>query len=478
MDEQLDYRTLGLKIGLEIHQQLDGHKLFCKCPPLVNDDHPVDIRFSRRIRASAGEAGGVDVAASFEQAKELEFFYEGCSTSSCLVELDEEPPHPLNEDVLKTALVVSTIIHAIPVPQIQIMRKIVVDGSNVSGFQRTMLVATDGYIETSKGRINIPTVCLEEESAKKIAESKNGITYRLDRLGVPLIEIATDASIKDPEHAKEAASLIGMILRSTGRVKRGIGSIRQDVNLSIKGHPRVEIKGFQDLRSIVKTISFEISRQQKAVGTKEAIAHVRKANPDGTTNYLRPMPGAERMYVETDIPSFGLSSFLLTKIKLPELISEKTLRFEKEYCIPADLARELVSTNTLFEKAAASFSKIPASFLAQVFVSYPKEIRKRVGLDSDELSEDDYFSILLAYESGEITKEAVFEAIVWRLKHGKVDLSNFSNASDAELSKAIQEIVQKNKRASFGALMGEVMKRFRGRVDGKKVSSLLKKALS
>ncbi|GAF96681.1 unnamed protein product, partial [marine sediment metagenome] len=150
-----------------------------------------------------------------------------CSTSTCLVELDEEPPRPINQEAIGIALEISLLLKAKIIDEIQVMRKIVIDGSNVSGFQRTALIATDGYIETSLGEVRIPVICLEEEAAKKIKETKDSATYRLDRLGIPLIEIATEPDIKNPEHAKETASLLGMILRSTGKVKRGLGTIRQ-----------------------------------------------------------------------------------------------------------------------------------------------------------------------------------------------------------------------------------------------------------
>ncbi len=247
----MDYEKLGFKCGIEIHQQLEGKKLFCRCPAINSGSAP-DIHIERRLRAAAGEAGKVDIAAEYEMSKGKKFIYEASSEDCCLVELDEQPPEPVNKHALAAALEVALLLNAAVIGEIQFMRKTVIDGSNVSGFQRTALIAVDGYVTTSKGRVLIPTICLEEEAAQKIEETDDYVKYRLDRLGIPLIEIATDASLKDPLHCQEAAEKIGMILRSTGKVKRGIGTIRQDVNVSINGHSRVEIKGFQDLRSIPK----------------------------------------------------------------------------------------------------------------------------------------------------------------------------------------------------------------------------------
>jgi len=231
-----DYEKLGFKCGIEIHQQLDTTKLYCDCPSLVRDPNTEVKTLTRRLRPVIGETGDVDAAAAFESSKSKLFIYEFRDTSSCLVELDEEPPHQINQDALSIVLQIANLVNAKVVDEIQVMRKIVVDGSNVTGFQRTALVATDGYIETSKGRVAIPLVCIEEESSQKLEATDDYVRYRLDRLGIPLIEISTDASIKDPEHAQECAKKLGMMLRSTGNVKRGIGSIRQDVNVSIKGN--------------------------------------------------------------------------------------------------------------------------------------------------------------------------------------------------------------------------------------------------
>jgi len=315
---QINYQKLGFKCGLEIHQQLEGKKLFCSCPTLNSDKEP-DVKFERGLRAVAGETGQIDIAAKYEMEKGKKFIYEADSSDTCLVEMDEEPPHELNKQALETTLKVALLLNAKIVDEIQVMRKTVVDGSNVSGFQRTALVAQDGYINTSLGKVKIPIICLEEEAAQKLEESNGYVKYRLDRLGIPLIEIATDASIKNNEHAKEVAAHIGMVLRSVG-VKRGLGTIRQDVNVSIQKGARTEIKGFQDLRSIPKVIDFEINRQLDAINARKSTGRnnkisgtnfvgkgkklseeVRKVEKDFTTSFLRPMPGAARLYPETDV---------------------------------------------------------------------------------------------------------------------------------------------------------------------------------
>src|SRR3990167_9064056 len=332
---ELDYQKLGFKCGLEIHQQLEGKKLFCECPTINSNSEP-NVKFERRLRAVAGETGEIDIAAKHEMQKGKKFIYEADSNDTCLVEYDEEPPHELNKQALETTLKIALLLNAKIVDEMQIMRKTVVDGSNVSGFQRTALVAMDGFIETSLGKVNIPTICLEEEAAQKIEESDDFIVYRLDRLGIPLIEIATDSSIKNPEHAKEVAGHIGMVLRSIEGVKRGLGTIRQDVNISIKDGARTEIKGFQDLRSIPKVIEYEINRQLNAINqNKKLNEEVRKAEPDFTTSFLRPMPGADRLYPETDVVHVKVEKNYVENLKkqLPKLLAHKEDELEKKYKI-------------------------------------------------------------------------------------------------------------------------------------------------
>ena len=466
----MDYKELGFKAGIEAHQQLETHKLFCHCPSLVNDENKADIFFERKLRAAAGETGKVDQAAKFEMSKSKIIKYEGCSTSSCLVEMDEEPPHAVNKDALKIVLEVALLLKAKVLDEIHFMRKTVVDGSNVSGFQRSALIAIDGFVETSKGKVKVDTICLEEEAAKKLEEGTDFVRFRLDRLGVPLIEIATDASIQDPEHAKEVASILGMILRSTGKVKRGIGTIRQDVNVSIKGHPRVEIKGFQELRYMPKVIENEILRQKSE---KNGVAHVRKANADGTTIFLRPMPGAERMYPETDISVIKNVKKLLIDIKLPELIDEKALRFEKKYGLSSDLARGLVEEQ--LELDSFKFKNLELKFVASVLVNYPKEIQTRFNLDASKLTEGDYKEVLGYLDQGKISKEAVIELLIEKIKGNRIDLSKYKAVDTDEVEKIIKKLVEKNPNLTIGALMGDAMKLLRGKVDGKVIMDLLKK---
>lgn len=270
----MDYKEIGLICGIEIHQRLDTkNKLFCNCKPQISEKEPVQT-VTRKLRAVPGELGNVDPAALYEYFRDKTFIYDYFSQETCLVEIDEEPPHPVNPEAIKIALLIAKILNLYIPDEIHCMRKTVVDGSNTSGFQRTMNIGIgkeDSILETSYGPVRIKDLELEEESSGIIEKSSNLMKFRLDRLGIPLVEIGTFPDIYYPEQAREVAETLGMICRMTGKVQRGLGTIRQDVNVSIKDGARIEIKGLQDLRMVAKLVELEIQRQSELLKIKEIL---------------------------------------------------------------------------------------------------------------------------------------------------------------------------------------------------------------
>jgi len=271
----LDYRGMGLKVGIEIHQQLSTGKLFCSCPCELEDEHHREL--VRRLRPSQSEMGEVDRAALEEAERNLHFRYQTVS-GSCLVEADEEPPHDANSRAIEASLETSFLLNMTPVDEVHFMRKIVIDGSNTGGFQRTALIARGGHVDILGKRIGVATLCLEEDAARKIAERGSEVVYRLDRLGIPLVEIATDPQISTPEEARQVAERLGAMLRATKKVRRGIGTIREDLNISISGGARVEIKGAQDLRLLPVYVEEEAKRQLALLDVKKSLRE-RGASP-------------------------------------------------------------------------------------------------------------------------------------------------------------------------------------------------------
>jgi glutamyl-tRNA(Gln) amidotransferase subunit E len=629
---EIDYAKIGLKVGLEIHQQLaTSAKLFCKCKPELFKEAP-EIVFLRRLRPTQSELGQVDPAAYFEFQKGVRILYEANRETSCLVEMDEEPPHPLNMEAVETVLMAALMMNAEPVDEVHVMRKTVIDGSNTTGFQRTCVIALDGWIKVGAKLIPIQHASLEEDAARKTGDEEGGkvIRYRIDRLGIPLIEVATGPVINSPTEAQEVAFAIGRILRDTGRVMRGLGTIRQDLNVSIPNGALVEIKGVQELELISKVVEYEVQRQlnllsisaelkkkkmeaaclseefvdvtdvfkqtkckviQKALdkhhrvkavklpkfnvllklelmpgfrlGTEladrarfwgrvggifhtdempaygvtteevealrkavnasredavvfvadvpenaadalkavveraqEAIsgvpAETRAANADGTTRYMRPRPGAARMYPETDIPPSLITSDFVDKVRLnlPEPAEKKLERLMREYSLNEKLAKQIVDSeySVLFEVIMRE-SGVSATTVA-AFLTETLKALKRDGIQVEQVSEEQMRKAFRLIGSGELAKEAVADVFTWLSKHeGKslqdaVDGLGLKMFAEAELAVLVDRAVAANRQAvdklgknAFGMLMGVVMKEVRGKADPELVGKLLKERL-
>ncbi len=628
---QVDYAKVGLLVGLECHQQLaTREKLFCSCSPQLFRDDP-EVMFLRGLRPTQSELGQVDPAAFFEFQKGIRIVYEANNETSCLVEMDEEPPHQLNSEALEIALTVALMMNAKPVDEVHVMRKIVIDGSNTTGFQRTCVVALNGMIEVEGKEIPIQHISLEEDAARKMKEEGSLIYYRIDRLGIPLIEVTTGPVINSPQEAERVALTIGQILRATGRARRGIGTIRQDLNVSIRDGGLIEIKGVQDLELVSKVIEYEVQRQlnllkvrdelkkrrlkegdvkedffdvtsifsqtgcrviEKAVNQSKLVLAVklpkfagllrrelapgmrlgkemadmarfwgrvggifhtdelpnygvtvdeveqlrrfmktdeddcivfvadvkenavdalkavieramealkgvpeetRAPNPDGTTRYMRPRPGAARMYPETDVPPTQVEKRYLQRLRsrLPELPREKTVRLMTQYGVNEKLARQLLYSEhvDLFESIAAKTSVSP-TVIAVALTETLKALR-RDGVRVDKLSNKQITDVFELVNSGKTAKEAVPEVLAWLADHERsaaaeaVESLGLGMISQNDLEKMIDGLIRKNEELvtkrgekAFGILMGAIMREVRGRAKAEAVSRLLKDKLS
>lgn len=471
----IDYKKIGLKAGIEIHQQLDTNKLFCNCPSILRVDEP-NSKIRRKLHAVTGETGEIDAAADYEHKREREFTYEAYSDSTCLVELDEEPPRLINEEALKIALQISLLLNAKPLEIAQVMRKTVIDGSNTSGFQRTLLIAREGYVETSSGKIGIQSICLEEDAARIISQTDKEVTYRLDRLGIPLVEIATAPEVKSPEQAKEVALHIGEILRAC-KVKRGIGTIRQDVNMSVKNSYRVEIKGVQEPALISKTIVKEIERQKKEKLTQ---GQVRRANPDGSTSFLRPLPGAARMYPETDLPLIKISRDMINEVKksLPRLKHEIREELEAGGLNP-ELTKLLLQENKIDEfRELVKICNNP-NLIVKLLIIYPREIASHEDISLEKVNEkitiDILEEVLLMLSKNEISEghmKAMLADIAMGKKMGEMKIEK---TETSEIEKFVESLIKEKPNLTINAYMGLVMGKFKGKTSGKEVMEILKK---
>lgn len=487
MDKE-EYKKIGLKIGIEIHQQLDSNKLFCECPSVLRQDE-VDFKVKRKLKAVSGEEGKKDIAAEYEQFRDRIFVYEGYNDTTCLVELDEEPPHEINKNALKIALQVALMLNCKPNEIIQVMRKTVVDGSNTSGFQRTLLLAQDGYVDIEGKKIGIQSICLEEDACKKILENEKEVIYRLDRLGIPLVEIATAPDIDNPEDAKKTALRIGEILR-TCKVKRGLGTIRQDVNMSILNKERTEIKGVQEPELIVKTLETEIKRQKELLDFKKSIGNeVRKANPDGTTTFLRPLPGKARMYPETDIPLIILDKKFIDEIKnnLPKIrLKEDIIKEIEQKGINIELAKAILQRGQveLFENLLKM--GIDSKTTARLIAVIPDSIKAHYKLDDSNfivLTEEIFEKILKAVKKEEISKDSLENVIYDFIMNKDLENSFLKNKklSKNDLEKEIKKFLEENKDKISNlpekTISGMLIGRLRGKADSQEIIELVDKLL-
>lgn len=478
----MDYQKIGLKAGLEIHQQLDTGKLFCNCPSFLRKDKP-DFEVRRRLHKVAGETGGVDTAVEYESSLDKEFVYEGYKDTTCLIELDEEPPKMINQEALDVALQIALLLNCEIYQTSQIMRKTVINGSNTSGFQRTVLIAHDGFVDTSFGTVGIDTIALEEDAARIVEKDSKKAIYRLDRLGIPLVEITTAPDMTSPEQIKETALKIGEILRAC-KVKRGIGTIRQDVNISIKKHDKVEMKGFQDVRTTEKMVNSEIERQIANLEKGKTLGEVRNVLSTGESEFLRPLPGKERMYPETDLPLLKIHRDKINQIKkvLPKLKSDIREELKKKGL--SDELINLVLDGNLeeFEVLMGVYEK-DANLVAKMVILWRKEISAKTKKSFEEikevLNEAVLEKILEAVRENKIEKEDA-KSVMEKIAEG----SSFEQAIKIEkishdsLEEEISKIVKEKPGLRPNAYMGLVMAKFKGKLDAKKAMEIIGKLVN
>ena len=624
---QTDLKDAEVKVGLEIHQQLaSAHKLFCECPITKSDELP--LSFERRLRPAQSETGKLDPAAVFEFTKGRSNVYLWNPESSCLVEADEEPPHRLNGEALDIALQIAGLLHSNVVDEVHVMRKIVIDGSNTTGFQRTAVIGLGGYLEVEGARIGVQSVTIEEDAARIIGEDEKSRWFALDRLAVPLVEVALDPIAGDPEMVGRVALHLGRTLRSTGRVARGLGTIRQDLNVSVKGGRVVEVKGVQKLNLLPKVVAYEVARQlgllevshrlkergaktvecsqrdvsrvllgtgsriiqaklreggkvlcisagglqglmgwEPSLGirlgkevaevarvnglggiihsdefTKQGIsqdeeealrrecgvgkdaalillagqaskvekaaqpviqrlkqvtegvpAETRSPTETGESRFMRPRPGAQRMYPETDVPDVTIGTDRLSALMkvAPEPWEEMVRRYEKKYSLSRDLAVKLLDSDfpDFFERLVSQL-KLEPSLVASMLVDLPVRLT-REGIPEDALDQDTIAEVLRAIDAGTVAKEAAPDVL---RSIGKGEARSVSEAVERlglesidarRLSEIIESVVRSNLalieekgEGAFSPLMGAVMAQARGKVDGRLVSRLLKERLA
>ena len=266
-----DYAALGLKIGLEIHRQLlTEKKLFCRCQA-GHYSHSYNAQILRHMRPTLSELGEYDGTALMEFKTKKEILYQINHRTVCTYEMDDTPPFEINPQALDIALEATMLLNYNLVGEIHIARKQYLDGSIPTGFQRTTILGVDGWISYKDRRIGLVQLGLEEDACREVSDIGHERTYLTDRLGMPLIEIVTQAQLRTPWEAAEVADLIRWLVRSTGKVRTGIGAARQDVNVSITGGTRIEIKGVHRIPLIPLLVYNEALRQHALLQIRDEL---------------------------------------------------------------------------------------------------------------------------------------------------------------------------------------------------------------
>jgi glutamyl-tRNA(Gln) amidotransferase subunit E len=267
-----DYAAVGFKSGLEIHQQLmTEKKLFCRCPA-GRYSTKFDAEILRHMRPTLSELGEYDGTALMEFKTKKEIIYQIQRDTICTYEMDDTPPFMINEEALDIALGIGMLYDCMMIDELHIARKQYLDGSIPTGFQRTTIVGVDGRIPFKGREIRIVQLGLEEDACREVSDIGHRRTYLTDRLGMPLIETVTAPDMQTPQEVAEVAQLLRRIVRSTGRVRTGIGAAREDVNVSVTGGTRVEIKGVPRIPRIPLLTHNEAMRQWNLLRLRDELA--------------------------------------------------------------------------------------------------------------------------------------------------------------------------------------------------------------
>ena len=271
-----DYKRIGFKSGLEVHQQLKTKsKLFCRCPAGIYHRHEeYDAEVIRHMRPTLSEMGVYDGTALMEFRTRKEITYRLNNRTACTYEVDDTPPFHIDTEALEIAIGIALAAKMNIVGEVHITRKQYLDGSIPTGFQRSAIVSVEGELQLKNKKVRLIQMSLEEDSCREISDIGHKRVYKTDRLGMPLIETVTYPDCLTPDELAEAAEYIRFLTRSTGMVRTGIGAAREDVNVSCEGGKRAEIKGVAHIKWIPELSHNEAFRQYALLSIREKLKKI------------------------------------------------------------------------------------------------------------------------------------------------------------------------------------------------------------
>jgi glutamyl-tRNA(Gln) amidotransferase subunit E len=621
-----DYAAIGLKCGLEVHQQLlTRRKLFCRCPA-GHYSSDFDAQLLRHMRPTLSEMGEYDGTALMEKKTRKNIIYHVHHATVCTYEFDDTPPFPINDEAIDIAMKLAIMLRLNLVNELHIARKQYLDGSIPAGFQRTTILGVDGWLPFKERRIGVRQLGLEEDSCRELYDRGHDRGYLTDRLGTPLIEVVTEPDMRTPQETAEVCDVIGRLCRSTGNVRRGYGATRQDVNVSVTGGTRIEIKGVAQIWRIGRLIHNEASRQVALLRIRDSlhergitgdtlrapshdltasfaatsyepirsavaagfrvrcvvlhgfagllgtltqehttfaqefsdrvrviacltrlpnIAHsdapadslsaaewrqlrqrvdagdrdtlilvwgddqdtstaceeieirarqaatgipsdTRQPMPDGTNGFERVLPGAERMYPDTDMPPIELTADRLRTARrgVPEYFWDTEHRFRSGGMVEDDVRRLAICARSVVATRAIEDLGLPAVMLG-VVLSQRLRALARAGLQPDRLTNDALETLMKAHAGGRVTRDGLAWLIAEILQRRSdetiidedvlrfLDEIDMKPATDRDTDAAIERALDaaspnrfatddKRRRFVMGLLMDELI----GRVDG------------
>ena len=264
-----DYAEIGFMCGLEVHQQLlTETKLFCRCPA-GRYSAEYDAEILRHMRPTLSELGEYDGTALMEKKTRKNIYYRIHHDTVCTYEFDDTPPFFIDDDALDIALELCLLMRLNVVSELHIARKQYLDGSIPTGFQRTGIIGVGGWIPHKNRRIGMRQLSIEEDACREVSDTGHDRVLLTDRLGMPLIEAVTEPDMRTPQEAADVCQIIRKLCRSTGKVRTGYGAAREDVNVSVRGGTRIEIKGVPQIWRIPRLCYNEARRQWSLLRIRE-----------------------------------------------------------------------------------------------------------------------------------------------------------------------------------------------------------------
>ncbi len=374
-------------------------------------------------------------------------------------------------------------------------------GKNFQITQYEVPVAHSGHLKLGTKQITITRIQVEEDPAR-LVHSGGGITtanYVLmdyNRSGVPLCEIVTDPDFESPKEARDFLQKLSSILQYLGVYDPDVeGSMRVDANISL-GHNRVEVKNISGFKEVEKALNYEMIRQKNAIRRNAHIAReTRGWDADAGVTRSQRSKETEEDYgyiFEGDLPHFVFEAEALEvlRAKIPELPDQKIKRYQKMK-IPEEIAVSIASEPDIADTFEKVILDVDTQLAAKWFAG---EIKKTLNYNNlhirnSKLSAAKIVRLLSMIHSKEITEHTAEMMLRdMAVKDIDLDVSQSSRIHDeGTLENIVREVLDSNTKAvldyksgkteTFNFLVGQVMRKTKGRGDTETIRNIMKKLI-